>query len=83
MTSKYDFDIHDLTQDSMAALHRQIEIVDTLMRNNKENFMLDSEYKEVLSYLMQSMIKIEDVLDTIIYEVSPIKLPWYKRLFHR
>ena len=83
MPNKNKFDLHDLTEDSMDALHRQIEIVDTLMRNNKENPRLDSEYKEVLSYLMQSMVKIEDVLDTIIYEVAPIKLPWYKRLFHR
>lgn len=81
--AKYNFDIHDLTDESMDALHRQIAHVDTIMRSQKDNPRLDTEYKEVLSTLMLSLVKVEDVLDTMIHEIKPIKLPWYKKLFHR
>ena len=79
--TKYTFDTYELTEDSMEALHRQIAHVDTLMRQEKDNPRLDTEYKEVLSTLCLSLIKIEDVLDTIIHEVDYIKTPWYKKLF--
>lgn len=79
--AKYNFDTYDLTQDSMEALERQIKHVDALMRQEKDNPRLDTEYKEVLSTLMLSLVKVEDVLDTIIHEIDYIKTPWYKKLF--
>ena len=81
--SKPKFDIHDLTEDSMDRIHVYIEEIQTRLRKNALNPALPTEYKEVLSYELMALIKIEDVLDTIIYEIKPIKLPWYKRLFHK
>lgn len=81
--AKYNFDTFDLTFDSMHALERQLEIVDKLLKSQRDNPRLDIEYKEVLSALVQSLIKTEDVLDTLIAEVDHIKQPWYKKLFRK
>lgn len=81
--AKYNFDTYDLTFDSMHALERQLEIVDKLLKSQRDNPRLDTEYKEVLSTLVQSLIKTEDVLDTLIAEVDHLKLPWYKKLFRK
>lgn len=81
--AKYNFDLYDLTEESMEALHRQIAQADLLMRSQKDNPRLDTEYKEAISTLIQSLIKTEDVLDTIIHEIDYIKTPWYKKLFRK
>lgn len=81
--AKYNFDTYDLTFDSMHALERQLEIADKLLKSQRDNPRLDTEYKEILSTLVQSLIKTEDVLDTLIAEVDHIKLPWYKKLFRK
>lgn len=81
--AKYNFDTYDLTSDSMHALERQLEIADKLLKSQRDNPRLDTEYKEILSTLVQSLIKTEDILDTLIAEVDHIKQPWYKKLFRK
>lgn len=81
--AKYNFDTYDLTYDSMYALERQLEIADKLLESQRYNPRLDTEYKELLSTLVLSLIKAEDVLDTLIAEVDHIKKPWYKKLFRK
>lgn len=81
--SKNYYDIHELTDGPMDRIHVYIEEIETRLRKNAYNPELPTEYKEVLTYQLLALIKIEDVLDTILYELAPVKKPWYKKLFRK